>query len=202
VDLFAGPAAELAAVVQEDLEEADDARVMDPDAGIANRAGGDGQSQALQQREVDVDVEPLCLEAGKAAGDVLEPLEDGMQVIESLPELEVGEVVGHQLVAQEGDELFVLLEEGVLEVGTEDMMAVLDAVDDGGELAPHPAVAAGAEDLGDLVGGQPPQAEFAAPFEQLVDGEVVCQSRTSSSTLSVARLIRTGDTSMPYISRK
>ena len=52
------------------------------------------------------------------------------------------------------------------------MMAVLDAIDDGGELALHSTVHAGAEDLGDLVGSQAPQAELAAAFEQLVDREV------------------------------
>ena len=72
VDLFGGPAADVAAAVQKDLEEADDARVVDLDAGITNRADGDGKGKALQQREVDVDVEPLCLEAGEAGGDVLE----------------------------------------------------------------------------------------------------------------------------------
>ena len=36
------------------------------------------------------------------------------------------------------------------------MMAMLDLIDDGGELAAHPAVEALAEDRGDLVGGQPP----------------------------------------------
>ena len=120
---------------------------MDLDAGIADRADGDGQGEALQQREVDMDVEPLRLEAGEAIGDGLETLADGIEMVQSLLETEVGEVVGDQLVAQEGGELFVLLEEGVLEVGAEDMMAVLDAIDDGGELAAHPAVQAGAEDL-------------------------------------------------------
>jgi len=153
VDLFGGPAAG----VQENLEEADDARVVDLDAGIANGADGDGEGKALQQREVDVDVEPLCLEAGEAAGDVLEPLAHGVEMIQSLLEVEIGEVVGDQLVAQESGELFVLFEEGVFEVGAEDMMTVLDAVDDGGELAAHSAVQAGTEDLGDLVGGQSPQ---------------------------------------------
>jgi hypothetical protein len=66
-------------------------------------------------------------------------------------------------------EFFVLFKESVLEVGPEDMMTVLHAVDDGRELAAHTAVQACAEDLGDLVGGQSPQAELAAPFEQLVD---------------------------------
>jgi hypothetical protein len=68
----------------------------------------------------------------------------------------------------------------VLEVGAEDMMAVLDAVDDGGELALHPAVHAGTEDLGDFVGGQPPQAEFAAAFKQLVDGEVALEDEVAA----------------------
>src|SRR5271163_120277 len=180
VDLFGGPAAEVAAAVQEDLEEADDARVMELDAGIANRADGDGQSKALQQREVNVDVEPLCLKAGEAAGDVLEPLAHGIEMIQSLPELEIGKVVGDQLVAQEGGKFFVLLEEGVFEVGTEDMMTVLDAVDDSSKLAPHPTVQTGAEDLGDLVGGQSPQTEFAATLEQLVDRKVALEDEVAA----------------------
>jgi hypothetical protein len=52
VDLSGGPAADVTAAVQEHLEEADDAWVVDLDAGIANRADGDGQGEALQQREV------------------------------------------------------------------------------------------------------------------------------------------------------
>jgi hypothetical protein len=51
------------------------------------------------------------------------------------------------------ENFFVLLEERVFAVGAEDVMAVLDAIDDGGELAAHPAVQPRAEDLGDLVGG-------------------------------------------------
>jgi hypothetical protein len=36
------------------------------------------------------------------------------------------------------------------------MMAMLDLIDDGGELAAVPAVQAGAEYCGNLVGGEPP----------------------------------------------
>src|SRR5438132_12144346 len=93
-------------------------------------------------------------------------------MVQSLLETEIGEVVGDQLVAQEGGELFVLLQKRVFEVGAEDVMAVLDAIDDCGQLAAHCAVQARAKDLGDLVGGQPPQAEFAAAVEQLVDGKL------------------------------
>src|SRR5712672_738122 len=180
VDLLGGPAADVAAAMQEHFEQADYAGVVDLDAGIADRTDGDRQGEALQKREVDVDVEPLRLKAGEAGGDGLEALADGIEVVQSLLEAEVGEVVGDQLVAQEGGELFVLFEEGVLEVGAEDMMAVLDAIDDGGQLAAHPAVQARAEDLGDLVGGQPPQAEFAATFEQLVDGKVALEDEVAA----------------------
>ena len=72
MDLLGGPAADLSAAMQEDLEQADDARLVDLDAGITDRADGDRQGEALQQREVDVDVEPLRLEAGEAIGDRLE----------------------------------------------------------------------------------------------------------------------------------
>jgi hypothetical protein len=36
----------------------------------------------------------------------------------------------------------------------------------------HPAIEPRAEDRGDLVGAEPPQAEFAAALEQLVDRKV------------------------------
>src|SRR6516164_1946727 len=103
-----------------------------------------------------MNVEPLCLEGSKAAGDGLEVLADRVEAVQSLLEAEIGKVVGDQLVAQKGRELFVLLQEGVLEVGAEDMMTVLDAIDDGGELALHPTAHARAKDLADLVRRQPP----------------------------------------------
>ena len=93
MDLLGGPAADVAATMQEDFEQADDARVMELDAGIADRADGDGEGETLQQREVDMDVEPLRLEAGEAICDGLEPLTHGMEMIQSLPEMEIGEVV-------------------------------------------------------------------------------------------------------------
>ena len=59
-------------------------------------------------------------------------------------------------------------------------MAVLDPIDDGSQLAARPAVHAGAEDLGDLVAGQPPQAEFAAAFEQLMDGKIALEDEVAA----------------------
>jgi hypothetical protein len=69
VDLFGGPAADGRAAMQENFQRADDAGVVDLDAGIADRTDGEVQGQALQQWEVDVHIEALGLEAGKAVGN-------------------------------------------------------------------------------------------------------------------------------------
>src|ERR1700750_2286688 len=151
VDLIGSPASDMSAAMEENLAQADDASIVDFDAGIADRADRDGQSNPLQERKVDVDVEPLRLEAGETVGDELERQTDRIEMFEPFLETEVGEVVGAEFVAQESRELFILLEEGALEIGAEDMMAILDLIDDGGELAAVPAVQA-AEDLGNLVG--------------------------------------------------
>ena len=69
----------------------------------------------------------------------------------------------------------------MLEVGAEDMMAMLDLIDDGGELAAHPTVEALAEDREcNLVGGEPPQAEFAAALEQFVNGKVALENEVAA----------------------
>ena len=41
VDFLRGPTADLSAAMQQDFEKADDARVLDFDAGISDRADGD-----------------------------------------------------------------------------------------------------------------------------------------------------------------
>ena len=69
MDLLGGPATDVAATVQEDFEQADDAGIMELDAGVADCADGNGESETLQQREVGMDVEPLRLEAGEAICD-------------------------------------------------------------------------------------------------------------------------------------
>src|SRR5438128_10694353 len=99
----------MTAAMQEDFEQADDAGVVDLDPGIADRADGDRQGEALQQRKVDVNIEPLRLEAGKAIGDGLEALADGIEKIQPLFAREVREGVGDQLVAPEASERHVRL---------------------------------------------------------------------------------------------
>ena len=67
VDLLCRPAAHVAAAMQENLEQTDDAGLVDLEPGITNRTNGDRQGQALEQREVDMDVEPLRLKPAKRA---------------------------------------------------------------------------------------------------------------------------------------
>ena len=172
VDFLRGPTADLSAAMQQDLEETNDARILDLDAGISDRTDGDRQGNPLQERKVDMDVEPLRLKAGEAADDGLEFLTHLIEMVQALFETEVVEVVGAEFVAQKRQELLILPENGVPEVDPEDMMAMGDLIDGGVKLAAVLAVHAGAEDLGNLVGRQPPEAEFAASLEQLVNWKV------------------------------
>ena len=66
MDLPGRPAADLRTAMPEDLEQADDARLVDLEAGITHRADRDRMGEVLQQREIDMHVEPLGLEAGEA----------------------------------------------------------------------------------------------------------------------------------------
>ena len=136
------------AAVQENFHQPDDAGLVDLDAGIAHRAYGDRQGDALQQRKVDVNVEPLRLEGGEVAGDGLELFADRLEMVQAFLETEVVEIVGAQFVAQEGGELLVLLQERVLEIGAKDMVTMLDLIDDGGKLAGQPTMQALTEDRG------------------------------------------------------
>jgi hypothetical protein len=136
VDFACRPAADVGAGVQKNLEEADDTRVLDFDAGVADRADRNREGDPLQQRKVGVDVEPLGLQTGKPADDALELVADLVQMVEPLFETEIVKVVGAEFVAQEHRELLILPENSIAEVGAEHVMAVLDLIDDGGEFAP------------------------------------------------------------------
>ena len=94
VNLVGRPSADGTAVMQQNLEQPDDPRVMDLDAGKTDGADGDRQCNPLKQRKIHVNVEALGLEAGETVGDDLEPLADRVQVIESFLQSEVVKVVG------------------------------------------------------------------------------------------------------------
>src|SRR5437899_12181966 len=92
-------------------------------------------------------------------------------MFEAFLEPEVSEIVGAEFVAQEGGELLVLFEESIFPVGTEDMMAVLDLLQGGVELAWQAAGEAGAEDFRDLLRRKAPQSQLARALEEAMAGE-------------------------------
>src|SRR5450755_1000366 len=119
-----------------------------------------------------MDVEALGLETGEPVGDDLEAFAHRVEMVESLFEAEVAQIIGADLVAQKARELFVLLEKGILPVGAKDVVAVLDPIDDRGQFPVQPLVQADAENLTDAVSSEAPQADLAAPLEDLVNREM------------------------------
>ena len=69
VNVPGSPAAEAVATMQENFKQPDDASLMDLDTGVMDRADGDRQGDTLQQREVDVDIQPPGLKAGETIRD-------------------------------------------------------------------------------------------------------------------------------------
>src|ERR1700687_4247784 len=119
-----------------------------------------------------MDVKALSLEASEAVSDGLESFSHVVEMIEPFLQAEVAQVIGAKLVAEEAGELLVLFEERVFPVGAEDVMAMLDLIEDRGEFPMQPFVEPHAEDLADPVRRQTPEADFAASFEDFVNGEV------------------------------
>src|SRR5881296_1915384 len=100
-------------------------------------------------------------------------------MLQTFLEPEVGEVVGAELVAQEGGELLVLLEEAIFPVGAEDVMPMLDLLQGSVEPASQSAGESGAEDFRDLVGGEEPQPQLTTALEQAMDGEVALENEAA-----------------------
>jgi hypothetical protein len=134
-ELGSAPTGHLGAAMEKDFQEADHAGVMDFDAWELDLTPGDGEGQFLKQREIDMPVEALRLEASEAVCDFQELGAHCGQVIETLFEAEFGQVVGAKFVAQKGGKLLLLFEERVFAVSAEDMMAMLDLLQGGIQFA-------------------------------------------------------------------
>jgi hypothetical protein len=100
VDLLGRPTSGLSSGVEQDLQEPNDPTLMDFDSGVVHGADGDGPGEALKQGEIDMNVEPLCLEGSEAVGDLKELFFDGRQLIQPFLQCEVGQVIGAQLVSE------------------------------------------------------------------------------------------------------
>src|SRR6516225_6894651 len=96
-------------------------------------------------------VQASGLEGGKALGDAEELLAHLIEMVEPFSQAEVRQIVRADLVAQEGRELLVLFDKGMLPVGAKDVMPMLNLLKRGVQIAMQPVGNASTEDLRDLV---------------------------------------------------
>jgi hypothetical protein len=117
-------------------------------------------------------VEPLRLKGCEAVGNGEELRPDRAEMVQSLLQSEVRQIVGTDFVAQEGGELLVLFDERVPAVSPENVMSVFDLFQCRIEFTFDLLTYTGAEDPGDPgdpVGCQSPESELTAALEDPVD---------------------------------
>src|SRR5919109_1839920 len=85
---------------------------------------------------------------------------------------EVAQIIGGQFVAQVSEILLVLFEPCMFPIGAEDMLAVLDALQDGLEFAVDPIAVTACEHTANFNAGDTPQAQFTTTLEQFSDGMI------------------------------
>ena len=90
---------------------------MNFDAGDFPAAAWDGQRETLEQGEINVHVERLGLKGGEAVGDAAKQTPHLIEIVETLVEPEVLEIVVECLQPQEGGKLLVHPHDRVLGVG-------------------------------------------------------------------------------------
>ena len=136
MDLAGAPARHLSAAMEQNFHQSNHASVVDLDSGDFAFARHDGQGQALEQSEVDMHVEGLSLESTEAVGDLTEDLAHRGEVIERFLQMKVGEIVAAHFASEESEKLLVLFDKGVLPVGAQDVMTVLDSLEGRVQLCP------------------------------------------------------------------
>src|SRR5215218_10022465 len=98
MDLPGSPTADRRAAMEQDFHQPDHACVVDLDAGKFGAPHSDRQRQSLQERELDVDVQALCLKSGEAIRDRQELLAYSSQVIQAFLQSEIFQIVGADLI--------------------------------------------------------------------------------------------------------
>jgi hypothetical protein len=106
----------------------------------------------LEEREVEMSVESICLETGKPVEDFDRSLSNQRQIDERLSNPDVGSVVGADLHSEEAAKLLVVFDKGVLKIGPKGMVGLIETFHNHLELAFEPLGDPGAEHVGYLVG--------------------------------------------------
>ena len=104
--------------MDEHFHEADQAGIVDFDSWDFGMAGDDGQSQPLEEGEIHMDLEGMSLKGGETIGDGQEFGAYQCQMLDSLFEKEIFQVVATDLDPQKGLKFFILFHKGMFEIGT------------------------------------------------------------------------------------
>src|SRR5262249_391220 len=136
--------------------------------------------QPLEERKVHMYVEPLGLEASKAVGDRREYLAHSGEVIEGFLQMKVREVVATHFASEKSKKLLVLFDKGVLKIGSQDVMTVLDSLQGDPQLALKMLGDALTKELGDFVGRQEQNSQLAGALEELSDGKVTLKDEVAA----------------------
>lgn len=101
-----------------------------------------------------VDVEVSCLMGSKSIDDGFQGVTDIFQAVQTVFEVQVGQVIADNFQAEEGAPFFVLFDKGVFPIGAKDMAPVVDSFQDGLEFAFGFTGDAMAENLSDPISGE------------------------------------------------
>ena len=180
MDVAGAPARHLSAAMEQNFHQSNHTSVVDLNAGNFALASGHRQGQALKQSEVDMHVEGLSLESTVTVSDLTEDLTHCGEIIESFLQMKVREVVAAHFASEESKKLLILLDKGVLEVGSQDVMTVLDTLQGRMELALELFADALAEELRDFVSGQKQKAQLAGALKEVSDRGVVLEDKIAA----------------------
>ena len=97
MEVTGSPSGDTGAGMDEHFHEADQAGMVDFDSCNFGVAADDGEGQALEQREIHMDLEGLCLEGGETVSDGKEMGSYRCQMLDSLFKEEVFEVIATEL---------------------------------------------------------------------------------------------------------
>ena len=180
MDLCRAPAGHLSAAMEQNFHESNHTSVVDLDPRDFAFAYYHRQSQALEESEVDMHVEGLSLESREAVRNLTEDLTHTREVIERFLQMKVREIVAAHFASEKSKKLLVLLDKGVLEVGSQDVMTMLDSLQGRVHFALKLFAYALAEELGDFVSRQQQQSQLAGTLKEVSDRKVALEDKVAA----------------------
>jgi len=118
MEITSSPRGDTGAGMDEHFYEADQAGMVNFDSCNFGMAADNRKGQTLAQREIQMDLEGLCLiKRGETVSDGKEMGSYRCQMLDSLFEEEILEIIATDLDSQEGLEFLILFEKSMFEVG-------------------------------------------------------------------------------------